>query len=213
MNQKFNVTGMTCSACSASVEKAVKKLNGIESVNVNLLSNSMTVDYDENNIDKSEIINAVVEAGYGASVFVRGENANNKKEKAANPVEEELKKMKKRTIISFAFLIPLMYVSMGHMFNLPHPSWLMGAENAVTFAFIQLLLTLPVVYVNRKYYEVGFKTLFHGSPNMDSLIAIGSSAALVYGIFAIFRIGYGLGHNDLNIVINTQRIYILNLQQ
>ena len=90
MNQKFNVTGMTCSACSASVEKAVKKLNGIESVNVNLLSNSMTVDYDENNIDKSEIINAVVDAGYGASVFVRGENANNKKEKAVNPVEEEL---------------------------------------------------------------------------------------------------------------------------
>ena len=200
MNQKFNVTGMTCSACSASVEKAVKKLNGIESVNVNLLSNSMTVDYDENNIDKSEIINAVVDAGYGASVFVRGENANNKKEKAVNPVEEELRKMKKRTIISFAFLITLMYVSMGHMFNLPHPSWLMGTENAVTFAFIQLLLTLPVIYVNRKYYEVGFKTLFHGSPNMDSLIAIGSSAALVYGIFAIFRIGYGLGHNDLNIV-------------
>ena len=200
MNQKFNVTGMTCSACSASVEKAVKKLNGIESVNVNLLSNSMTVDYDENNIDKSEIIKAVVDAGYGASVFVRGENANNKKEKAVNPVEEELKKMKKRTIISFAFLIPLMYVSMGHMFNLPHPSWLMGTENAVSFAFIQLLLTLPVVYVNRKYYEVGFKTLFHGSPNMDSLIAIGSSAALVYGIFAIFRIGYGLGHNDINIV-------------
>ena len=99
MNQKFNVTGMTCSACSASVEKAVKKLNGIESVNVNLLSNSMTVDYDENNIDKSEIINAVVDAGYGASVFVRGENTNNKKEKEVNPVEEELKKMKKRKII------------------------------------------------------------------------------------------------------------------
>ena len=200
MNQKFSVTGMTCSSCSASVEKAVKKLSGIESVNVNLLSNSMTVDYDESNIDNSKIIKAVVDAGYGASVFVRGASADTKKEKAVNPVEEELKEMKNRTIISFAFLIPLMYVSMGHMFNLPHPSWLMGPENAISFAFIQLLLTLPVVYVNRKYYNVGFKTLFHGSPNMDSLIAIGSSAALVYGIFAIFRIGYGLGHNDLNIV-------------
>ena len=200
MNQKFNVTGMTCSACSSSVEKAVKKLSGIESVNVNLLSNSMTVDYDENNIDKSEIIKAVVDAGYGASEFVRGANANSTKEKEVNPVETEIKEMKKRTIISFAFLIPLMYVSMGHMFNLPHPSWLMGAENAISFAFIQLLLTIPIIYVNRKYYEVGFKTLFHGSPNMDSLIAIGSSAALVYGIFAIFRIGYGLGHNDLSIV-------------
>ena len=200
MNQKFNVTGMTCSSCSASVEKAVKKLSGIESVNVNLLSNSMTVDYDEGNIDNSRIIKAVVDAGYGASVLVRGASADKQKEKAVNPVEEEIKGMKHRTIISIAFLFPLMYVSMGHMFNLPHPSWLMGSENAISFAFIQLLLTLPVIYVNRKYYQVGFKTLFHGAPNMDSLIAMGSAAALVYGIFAIFRIGYGLGHNDLNIV-------------
>lgn len=200
MNQKFNITGMTCSSCSANVEKAVRKLPGVESVNVNLLSNSMTVDYDEANMDGSKIISAVIDAGYNASVFIRGASTDRQKEKAVNPVEEEIKEMKNRTIISFAFLIPLMYVSMGHMLNLPHPSWLMGPENAISFAFIQLLLTLPVIYVNRKYYQVGFKTLFHGSPNMDSLIAMGSAAALVYGIFAIFRIGYGLGHNDLDLV-------------
>lgn len=104
--------------------------------------------------------------------------------------------MKIRLIVSFAFLIPLLYLSMGHMLNLPLPGWTHGVENSVTFAFTQFLLTLPVVYVNRKYYQVGFKTLFHGAPNMDSLIAIGSAAALVYGVFAIFKIGYGLGHHD-----------------
>lgn len=200
MNQKFNVTGMTCSSCSANVEKAVRKLSGVDTVNVNLLSNSMTVDYKDSDIDSATIIKAIQDAGYDASIFVRGSSDSRQIEKAVNPVEEELKEMKSRIIISFGFLIPLMYVSMGHMLNLPHPRWLMGPENAITFAFIQLLLTIPVVYVNRKYYRVGFKTLFHGRPNMDSLIAIGSGAALTYGIFAIFKIGYGLGHNNLDMV-------------
>ncbi|MGC4019934.1 MAG: heavy metal translocating P-type ATPase [Muricomes sp.] len=200
MDQKFNVTGMTCSSCSANVEKAVSKLSGVESVNVNLLSNSMTVNYDESSIDNTGIIKAVEDAGYGASIFVRGAGAAAKKENTVNLVEEEIKEMTRRVIISFALLIPLMYVSMGHMFNFPHPHWMGGPENGVTFTLIQLLLTIPIVYVNRKYYYVGFKALFHGTPNMDSLIAIGSSAALIYGIFAIFRIGYGLGHNDMGIV-------------
>lgn len=200
MNQKFNVTGMTCSSCSANVEKAVRKLQGVESVNVNLLSNSMTVDFDEEAMDNARIISAVEDAGYNASIFVRGAATGTKKEKAVNPVEEEIKEMKTRTIVSFIFLLPLMYISMGSMFHLPQPSWLMGKENAVSFAFIQFLLILPIIYVSRKYYQVGFKTLFHGAPNMDSLIAIGSGAALVYGIVAIFRIGYGLGHNDMEII-------------
>lgn len=200
MNQKFNVTGMTCSSCSANVEKAVRKLSGVDTVNVNLLSNSMTVDYKDSDIDSTTIIKAIQDAGYDASIFVRGSSDSKKIEKSVNPMEEELKEMRSRIIISFGFLIPLMYVSMGHMLNLPHPRWLMGPENAITFAFIQLLLTIPVVYVNRKYYQVGFKTLFYGRPNMDSLIAIGSGAALTYGIFAIFKIGYGLGHNNLDMV-------------
>lgn len=200
MNQKFNVTGMTCSSCSANVEKTVKKLTGVNAVEVNLLSNSMSVDYDDAHINNEDIIKAVENAGFGASVFVRGASSEKQKEKSVNPVEEELKEMKQRVIISFALLIPLMYVAMGHMLGLPHPDWMMGEENAITFAFTQFLLTLPIIYVNRKYYRVGFKSLFNRTPNMDSLIAIGSGAALVYGIYAIFRIGYGLGHNDLHMV-------------
>ncbi len=200
MAQKFQVTGMTCSACSAKVEKTVQKLEGVRSVNVNLLANSMTVDYDSEVIDDGKIIEAVVDAGYGASVFVRGGDPSVKKDRDVNPLQEELREMKQRLIVSFIFLIPLLYVAMGHMFKFPLPGWMYGTENAVTFAFAQFLLTLPIAYVNRKYFQIGFKTLFRGSPNMDSLIAIGSSAALIYGVFAIFRIGYGLGHGDMEIV-------------
>lgn len=197
MNQKYNVVGMTCSACSASVERAVKKLEGVDSVNVNLLTNSMTVDFNDTILDKNKVIRAVEEAGYGASIYVKGGVAEAEK---TNPLEEEMKEMKFRIIVSFAFMIPLMYIAMGHMFGLPYPHSLMGVENGMTLAFLQFLLTLPVVYVNRKYYQVGFKTLFKGSPNMDSLIALGSGAALVYGVYAIFKIGHGLGHGDLHMV-------------
>lgn len=195
MNQKFNVTGMTCSSCSANVEKSVRKVEGVQSVSVNLLSNSMAVEYDTAVTGNDAIIHAVEHAGYGASVLERGAKAAAKQQTSA-PVEDELRAMKIRLIVSFAFLIPLLYLAMGHMFQFPLPEIFHGVQNAVTFAFAQLLLTLPIVYVNRKYYQVGFKTLFHGAPNMDSLIAIGSSAALVYGVFAVFAIGYGLGHND-----------------
>ncbi|PYG85891.1 Cu+-exporting ATPase [Ruminiclostridium sufflavum DSM 19573] len=199
MNEKFNVRGMTCSACSAAVEKSVKKVDGVASVNVNLLSNSMTVEYDSTVTDNGKIIQAVTDAGYSAFIFTNRKSALQKTEKIS-PVEDEIKEMKKRLAISFLFLIPLLYISMGHMFNLPLPELLHGEANALTFSFIQFLLTLPIVFVNKKYYTVGFKTLFHGSPNMDSLIAIGSSAAVAYGIFAIFKIGYGLGHNQMDIV-------------
>lgn len=201
MNQKFSVTGMTCSACSASVEKCVRKIEGVNSVQVNLLTNSMVVDFDTEKTDEGIIINAVTEAGYGASTGNSEIGTGMAKvDKTANPLDEEIKNMKLRLVVSFAFLLPLMYISMGHMFKFPLPSWLHGMPNTLTFAFLQMLLTLPIVYVNRKYYQVGFKTLFHGSPNMDTLIAIGSLAALVYGVFAIFRIGYGLGHDDMMLV-------------
>jgi len=202
MNQKFNVMGMTCSSCTANVERSIKKLEGVQSVNVNLLSNSMVVEYDVEVTNNNSIIKSVVEAGYNATVFTRGGKDSAKSEKAINIVENELKEMKTRIVISFIFLIPLLYIAMGHMFKFPLPSWLHGTENAVTFAFIQFLLTLPIVYVNRKYFQVGFKTLRHGSPNMDSLIAIGSSAAIFYGVYAIFRIGYGLGHEDMESVMH-----------
>ena len=190
MTEKFNVTGMTCSACSAHVEKSVKKLNGVKSVNVNLLQNNMHVDFDETDVSVDDIINAVVSGGYGASV------AGKKQEKKDNKIDNEISNMKFRLIVSLVCLVPLMYISMGHMWGWPFLSVFHGAENGITFALTQMLSTLPIMYVNRKYYITGFKTLFHGAPNMDSLIAIGSGAAFTYGIIAIYCIGYGLGHGD-----------------
>lgn len=181
---------MTCSACSAHVEKSVKKLNGVKSVNVNLLQNNMHVDFDETAVSVDDIINAVVSGGYGASV------AGKKQEKKDNKIDNEISNMKFRLIVSLVCLVPLMYISMGHMWGWPFLSVFHGAENGITFALTQMLLTLPIMYVNRKYYITGFKTLFHGAPNMDSLIAIGSGAAFVYGIIAIYCIGYGLGHGN-----------------
>jgi Cu+-exporting ATPase len=181
------------------VEKSVKKLEGIQSVQVNLLSNSMNVEYDEVLLDQSAIIHAVKNAGYGASNFISG-TATIKQLDVVNPVELEQKEMKTRIIVSILFLLPLLYIAMGHMLEFPLPKGLMGVPNAITFAFTQLLLTLPIVYVNRKYYQIGFKSLFRGSPNMDSLIAIGSVAAVIYGLFAIYQIGYGLGHENPDMV-------------
>ncbi len=198
MKQKFDVTGMTCSACSAHVEKAVSKVEGVRAVTVNLLSNNMAVEYDEAAVDAPQIIHAVEDAGYGASVH--SAQPARQAQKPVDHVQEEISNMRFRLVVSFLFMIPLMYVSMGHMAGLPLPRWLHGNANAVSFAFTQFLLTLPILYVNRKYYKVGFKTLFKGSPNMDSLIAIGSTAAMVYGIIAIYMIGYGLGHGDSEMV-------------
>ena len=194
MKQKFDVTGMTCSACSAHVEKAVCKLEGVRTVQVNLLSNSMQVEYDEGVLSAEGISSAVGQAGYAARP------AGAQKTAAAavreDPMAGELDSMKRRMAASFCFLLPLFYISMGHMLGAPLPGFLLGRENAFAFAFVQLLLTLPILYINDKYFKVGFKTLFKGAPNMDTLIAVGSSAAVVYGIFAIFQIGFGLGHGD-----------------
>ncbi len=203
LKEKFDVTGMTCSACSSRVEKCVRKLEGMNDVTVNLLTNSMQVEFDDSKLTTNDIISAVTQAGYGASIK---QDSNNAAAPAAapvqreNPMDAQLKEMKHRLIVSFVFLIPLMYVSMGHMVGLPLPSFLSGHANAVSFAFTQFLLALPIAYVNRKFYIKGFQTLSHGAPNMDSLIAIGSGAAMLYGIFAIYRMSYGLGAGDMELV-------------
>ncbi len=198
-SQKFNVTGMTCSACSARIEKNINKTDGIIEANVNLLSNSMTVKYDESVLTEKDIIKVVQDTGYGAS------SAERKKDTAApdqkSDAEKEFHEMKKRLLISFIFAVPLLYLAMGHMLKWPLPDIFHGEENAMTFAFTQFLLALPVMIINKKYYTVGFKTLFNGSPNMDSLIAIGTTAAVGYGVFAIYKIGYGLGHMDMDMVM------------
>lgn len=218
--QKFAVTGMTCSACSSHVEKSVRKLSGMEKVSVNLLTNSMQVEYDETVCDTEKIIAAVEKGGYGASLMPSDLSANDSRNDASGisrrntPNREALKGKKEnrtmqvRLTVSIAFMIILMAVSMHHMFfmwlGIPVPAFLHdlfhGNENAITFAFTQFLLVLPIIYVNRKFFQVGFKSLFHLSPNMDSLVAIGSGAALLYGVFAIYRMGYGLGHGDAELV-------------
>ena len=216
MKERFDVTGMTCSACSSHVEKSVGKLTGVENVSVNLLTNSMQVEFDENKLDTAGIIKAVEDAGYGAAV--KDEHAksgaktsgqsDSQENSGLSAVEQNVKNMKKRLIVSLIFWIPLMYVSMGHMIyqwlNIPMPPFTMnflhGNENAITYAFTQFLLLLPILIANQKYFKNGFKTLWHRSPNMDSLIAIGAGAAILYGIFAIYRIGYAMGHGDMAVV-------------
>ncbi|MDI9568763.1 MAG: heavy metal translocating P-type ATPase, partial [Bacillota bacterium] len=199
--EKYDVTGMTCAACSIAVERSVKKVPGVEEVSVNLLTNSMQVTYDEGQVSAADIIAAVTDAGYGAALKAEpGAKGAAKAEAAENPLLEEAEELKERLIASLLFMLPLMYVSMGEMFNLPLPAFVTGRENAVSFAFLQFLLTIPVIFVNRKFFTVGFRTLFKGQPNMDSLIAIGSGAALIYGIIAIFRMSHGLGAGDWALV-------------
>ncbi|MDK2041484.1 heavy metal translocating P-type ATPase [Aliarcobacter butzleri] len=199
-SQKFDIKGMTCSACSSAVDRNVKKLEGINEVNVNLLNNSMIVKYDENVLNNETIIKKVQDAGYEAFLVENGKK-NQKNLTEENLSKTETNELKNRLIISFIFAIPLFYISMGHMLNWYLPHLFHGYSNAITFSFTQFLLALPIVFINIKYYKVGFKTLYKGSPNMDSLIAIGTSAAMIYGVFSIYKIGYGLGNNDIDVVI------------
>lgn len=210
MKEKFEVTGMTCSACSATVEKHVKKLEGVDSVNVNLLGNSMIVSFDEKKLNEDKIIETVKNAGYSASLpsTKSTTNNNNSSLRSENLVEKELKEMKTRLILSILFTVPLFYLSMGHMFNWPLPKFFLDHKNALAFAFTQFLLCIPVVYVNMKFFKIGFKSLFKGSPNMDSLIAIGSSAALAYSIASIYKVGYSLGQNNIHMAhTNSMDLY------
>ncbi len=204
MKQTFDVTGMTCAACSARVEKASNKVDGVDHATVNLLKNSMEVEYDGNPATLSAISAAVEKAGYGATprreaadapvASAAPVSARNARQEAA---AKEARQVRMRLVVSFAFTIPLFYLSMGHMFGWPLPEVFLGDENALVFAFTQFLLLLPVIFVNFKFFRVGFTTLAHGGPNMDSLIALGSTASTVYGIAAIYRIGASLGAGDL----------------
>lgn len=203
--QTFDVSGMTCAACSARVEKTTSGVAGVEHAVVNLLKNSMEMEYDGNPATLAAISAAVEKAGYGAVPRVEAAAAAGAPSSPASPsaarenaAAKEAAHVRMRLIVSFVFTIPLFYLSMGHMFGWPLPAFFLGHENMLTFAFTQFLLLLPVIFVNFKFFRVGFKTLFHGSPNMDSLIALGSTASTVYGIVAIYRIGWGMGHGDVD---------------
>ncbi len=192
MKQKFDVIGMTCSACSAHVEKAVLKVDGVKKTAVNLLSNSMTVDFDDKIASINDIIKAVEKAGYGAAV----KNTENAKSKESAPKITSGVTLA-RLLTSIVICVVLMYVAMGHMIGLPLPKFLSGSQNAVSFAFVQFLLCLPVWYINRSYFINGFKRLFTGAPNMDSLIAVGSFAGGLYGAVMIFLMSSALGRGDM----------------
>lgn len=224
MRERYHITGMTCSACSSHVEKAANKLEGVEKASVNLLTETMDITYDENRLGEADIVKAVEQAGYGAMRMSGGDRghtdggnavdghagggASGSRDALARKAREEDHAMKRRLAVSVLCLIPLMYVAMYHMiYNLlgiPAPGFMTaffhGNENAMIFAMTQFLLLLPILYMNRKFFSVGFKTLGHLSPNMDSLIAVGASAAIGYGLFAMYRIAYGLGHGDMALV-------------
>lgn len=185
MKKVFDVKGMTCASCVSHVEKAVKDLNGINSVNVNLLSNRMEVDFDENNCSIDKIITSVKKAGYKASIKEKKEG---KKEKDYDLI---------KLIVSFVFLILLMYVSMGHMINLPMPSFLSGHENSLNIALTQLFLTIPIMVIYYNYIVNGFKMLFKLSPNMNSLIALSAMSSLIYGLVTIFYIVNAMNNHDM----------------
>lgn len=191
MRLQFKVNGMTCAACSARVEKVSSQVAGVQKAEVNLLAGTMVAEVD--NLDVADhIIRAIRAAGYDACIPG--------KERAEPIRDDALKSMKRRIIVSALFLLLLMYFTMGHMIGIPAPSWYHGTENAIVAALLQLMLTLPVVYLNRSYYTKGLKALWHRAPNMDSLIAVGSGAALIYGIAALFRMAYAMGHGDSEVV-------------
>lgn len=204
--EKYNVTGMTCAACQANVTRCVSKLEGVADVNVSLLANQMTVSYDESKVGEEDIVQAVEKIGYGASSLERQTASPSKggfrsewqarQDQALNGQ----KQMKRRLISSIILLVPLMYIAMGGMMGLPVPWFFVGMENSLVNALAQLLLTIPVLFINRHFFQTGFKALWHRAPNMDSLVAIGSGASLVYGLFAMFRLAYGFGHGDMGLV-------------
>ena len=203
-NAGFQISGMTCAACSARVEKAASGVSGVSSVAVNLLKNSMQLEYDGREETVSAVIDAVEAAGYGARVS-GGENrdlkdAQQREGKAAENIAAlEAKRVKMRLMVSFIFAIPLFYLSMGHMLGWPLPSFFLGHESMMTFALTQFLLLLPVIAVNHRYFTAGFKALAHGTPTMDTLVALGSAASTIYSVAGLYRMGMALGAGDIQL--------------
>ena len=194
--EKFKVTGMTCAACQANVEKVACKLDGVESAQVNLLSEQLTVSFDDEKLTEQNIIDAVNNIGYGASLFNQKSIKNGLKEqwqdRRSNEQEKE-SSMKKRLISSIAFLVVLMYVAMGHMLSIPLPHFLHGTENAIT---------IPVMIINKKFFVSGFKGLIKRTANMDSLVALGSGASFIYGLFSLFMMAHAAPRGDLEALVH-----------
>ena len=203
--QVFDVTGMTCAACSARVEKTTSAVSGVEKAVVNLLKNSMEVTYSGDEAVLAAISEAVDKAGYGAIPrAAQGASAGAAAQKGpagptpAQIAQAEAKRVRIRLIVSFIFTIPLFYLDMGHMYGWPLPGIFLGHENMMTFGLTQFLLVIPVIAINFKFFRNGLKGLIHKAPNMDTLVALGAAASTLYSIAALYRIGYALGHGDMD---------------
>lgn len=194
----YNITGMSCSACSARIEKVVGKLPGVEQLNVNLLKNSMTITYDEQQLQSDKITAKIAALGFGASLKNQPQ-----RQTPAQPTEDEALALRRRFTYSLIFALPLFYISMGRMYGWPLPEILSGETNALINALTQLLLTLPVLILGRSYFQHGFANLLHRAPNMDSLIALGSSASFIYGLYIIYKMAWLLGHGQLQAAVHT----------
>lgn len=193
MKKDFKVTGMTCAACSSRVERVLNKMEGVTKAEVNLATEDLHIDYDDSKLNTQDIIGRIEKAGYGA-YEVKEDTKIDEADK-----EDAINSLKKRFILSLIFAVPLLYISMGHMMGAPLPSIIDPMTNAMNFALIQLILVIPVMIVGRKFFISGFKNLVHLSPNMDSLIAIGTSAAFLYGIYAIVKIAGGDTHFSMDL--------------
>ncbi|RLY03823.1 heavy metal translocating P-type ATPase [Streptococcus hillyeri] len=189
MKETFLVEGMTCASCVLNVENAVKKLDGIESAVVNLTTEKMSVNFDSEKVSSEVIAAAVADAGYGAHVFVEGQEKSQEERE-----QEHLLGMKTRLIWSAVFTVPLLYISMGSMLGLPLPEWLAHETSSILFALSQFLLTVPVMVISRRFYSNGFRALVKGHPNMDSLVAVATSAAFLYSLYGSYHILLGHYH-------------------
>ena len=217
-HERFDVGGMTCAACQAHVDKAVCKLDGVQEVAVNLLSGSMTVDFDPDRVSAEEICSAVDRAGYTASLAggsavapgtdeaagaaggarLAGAAGASRPESPTKKLQATADAMKGRLAVSLAFLVPLFYIGMGHMLGWPLPAALGDHDHAMTLALAELLLLLPILYANRSYFTGGFKSLIHGAPTMDALIAIGASASVAWSVYAMFVMADQLAVGDVH---------------
>ncbi|WP_437629231.1 heavy metal translocating P-type ATPase [Clostridium paraputrificum] len=193
MKKDFKVTGMTCAACSSRVERVLSKMDGVTKAEVNLATEDLHIDYDDSKLKIQDIIGKIEKAGYGA-YEVKEDTKIDDTDK-----EDAINSLKKRFVLSLVFAVPLLYISMGHMMGAPLPSIIDPMKNAMNFALIQLILVIPVMIVGRKFFIGGFKNIVHLSPNMDSLIAIGTSAAFLYGIYAIVKIAGGDTHFSMDL--------------
>ncbi len=198
--QSFTVQGMTCAACVANVTKCVSKIDGVTDTNVNLLSGKMTATYNEESTSADAICSAVRSIGYDASPENEAPPNTNKQQSQKKELDDARKSLFRRFVSSICLLIPLMYIAMGHMLGLPLPSIFHEVRFAPISALTQLLITLVIVYINRNFFKKGFSALFHRAPNMDSLVSVGSGAALAYGVFVLYRLIFALCTGDIHVL-------------